>query len=91
LILKDILSPFAFNKPIGLSPKGKLNINKADIGTIVKDLDNSMESVKSSEYSSIITDTPVSLSPMISPMISPMKLRLDDENFENRNMNIEEL
>jgi predicted HicB family RNase H-like nuclease len=101
LILKDILSPFAFNKPIGMSPKGKLNINKSDIGTLVKDLDVSMESIKSdvsSEYSSIITDTPVSskayspklLSP-ISPMVSPLKLRLDIENFENRNMNLEEL
>ena len=108
LILKDMLSPFAFNKPIGLSPKGKLNINnitKADMRVLVNNLDVSMDSVKSnlsSEYSSIITDTPVSsmsskafspklLSPIMSPIMSPLKLHLDDENSENRNINLQEL
>ena len=53
-------------------------------------------SADSSDYSSIISDTPVSnktMSPKILSPITPrqMSLYLNDDNNENRNINLEEL
>ena len=91
MILKDILSPFSFNKPIGFSPKAKLHI-QSDI--VSKGLDNdisiddSIYSTTSTDYSSIITDTPVSNRTLSPKILSPIKGDTgtyydDDENRTN--------
>jgi len=92
LILKDILSPFSFNKPIGFSPKAKLNI-QSDIASKGIDADISIDSIYSStstDYSSIITDTPISNRTLSPKILSPIKCDTGayDDDDENRTNNL---